>query len=163
MISLFHGFKIQPSFLTFTWQTIVRLFLDYIQFHQPVLQVLQYEALLVIVTLKCCALLNKVLPIPSVFLSNGPSVFFMIGYFSCVGCSYAHCNQHSGCWGGRKWSSRLASATEWDTISKQTSIIDQQHPSSYYQFNMVFRRRGILGFFQPCLLLLIIIESFLLF
>lgn len=68
--------------------------------------------------------------------------FFSHWVFNCVGCSYAHCSQHSGCPGGRNWSSRLA----WATISKQASI-HQQHQDSHpcYHFNMVFERRGILG------------------
>lgn len=50
--------KFRLHFLTFTGQTIVRLFLDYGQFHQPAVQVLQCEALLVTVTFKCYVFLT---------------------------------------------------------------------------------------------------------
>lgn len=88
--------KFRLHFLTFTRQTIVRLFLNYGQFHQPAVQILQCEALLVTVTFKCYVFLTgkQVSSYAfSVFLANGPStVSFLIGYFNCVRCSYAHCS-----------------------------------------------------------------------
>lgn len=137
--------KFRLHFLTFTWQTIVRLFLDYGQFHQPAVQFLQWGPFGYCNIEVLCIFNWQTSFFLFLLCFSGQWAFY--GFFShwvfnCVGCSYAHCSQHSGCPGGRNWSSRLA----WATISKQASI-HQQHQDSHpcYHFNMVFERRGILG------------------